>query len=166
MAKETKNKNAETSKEGLMKSVTDENILEQIKNANKYSEEIVKLADNIKDEKEKERMARELNEIRDKASYINLKSVLRSRLVNKHKRATDAARVASLDLLQKVTGGEMTAVEYDKAVEEAIVESNKKIDEARKEYDEGVKELKNQFPASWCWDWDDPFRRLKNIDRQ
>ena len=163
MAKEKETKKVEE-KKNTFSSVNDENILDQIKNANKYSAEIVKKADEMKDEKEKERRARELNDIRDKATYINLKSVLRSRLVNKHKRATDAARVASLDLVNKVTAGELTAVEYDKAVNEAISESNKKIDEARKEYDEGCRELKNQFPGSWSWDWDNPFDRIKGIN--
>lgn len=162
MAKDKKNE--EQPKKGLLESVNEENILDQIKNANKFSEEIVKLADQQKDEKEKERMARELNEIRDKATYVNLKSVLRSQLTNRHKRATDAARKATWDILQKVVSGEMTAVEYDKAIEDAIVESNKKIDEARKSYDEGCRELKSKFPGSWCWDWDDPFRRLKSIN--
>lgn len=64
-------KKAEETKSGRIDilNVKEESITDQIANANKYSEEIVKYADEIADEKEKKRMAEELNRIRDIISY-------------------------------------------------------------------------------------------------
>jgi polyhydroxyalkanoate synthesis regulator phasin len=157
MAKEEKKKSVN------FNDVTEENIVEQIKSANKFSEEVKKKADEMAKEEKSERQARELNEIRDKATYVNLKSVLRSRLVNAQKRAIDGARKETLALLDKVVKGEMTANEYDKAVSDTIVEANKKIEEAKKEYHSNSKELQQQFPSSWRYDWDNPFNRITSV---
>lgn len=143
--------------------VTEESIDEQIQNANKYGKEIVALADSIKDEKEKKRRAEELNSIRDRATYYNLKCVLVSRLINRQKKATDAARVESLKLLNEVVDGKLTQAQYEEAIDKSVEEANKTIENAIKEYDASLKELRNKFPEGRWYDWENPFRRIKGV---
>lgn len=146
--------------------VTEESIDEQIQNANKYSKDIVELADNIKDEQEKKRRAEELNSIRDRATYYNLKCVLVSRLINQQKKATDAARVKSLELLNNVVAGKLTKTQYEAEVDKSIEEANKAVEEAIKKYDTSLKELRNQFPDGNWYEWDNPFKRIKTVQSQ
>jgi hypothetical protein len=145
--------------------VTEENVVDQIKNANRFSEEIVKEAEEKAEKDEKERMVRELNEIKDKATYINLSSVLKTRLVRAQEKAVSKLREASRDLLGDIKSGKLTANEYNQQIDEKVKDCNKAIEEAIKEYENNKKELKTKFPASWCYEWDNPFRRIRSIDR-
>lgn len=146
--------------------VTEESIDEQIQNANKYSKDIVELADNIKDEKEKKRRAEELNSIRDRATYYNLKCVLVSRLINQQKKATDSARVKSQELLNDVVAGKLTKTQYEAEVDKSIEEANKAVEEAIKKYDTSLKELRGKFPEGNWYEWDNPFKRIKTVQSQ
>ena len=126
--------------------VTEENIVDQIKNANKYSEEVVKLAAEKAEEKEKERMIREFNELKDKATYINLKSVLRTRRDRAAEKATSAMRLKTLELIKLVADGKMTAKEYEEELNKAVDEANKAVDEGNKEFAKMAEELRQKFP--------------------
>lgn len=160
-------KDKETKKGGVMeiKSVTEENIVDQIKNANKFGEEIVKAAAEKAEKEEKERQIREFNDIKDKATYINLKSVLRTRRDRAAEKATSAMRKKSLELLEKVSNGELTAADYDTELDKAVDEANKAVKEANQEFDKLSQELRNKFPGSYRYDWDDPYRRIRTDAR-
>ena len=164
MAKEAK----EPKKGGVidLKAITDENIVEQIKNANKFGDEIVKAAAEKAEKDEKERQIKEFTEIKDKATYINLKSVLRTRRDRAAERATSNMRKKSLELLEKVSNGEMTAKEYDEELDKLVDETNKAVKEGNQEFDKLSEELRNKFPSSWRYDWDDPYRRIRTDVRQ
>lgn len=142
----------------------EENILEQIKNANKYSEDIVKKAAEAQQKKEEDQQIRELNEIKEKATYINLGSVLKTRLVRAQEKAISGMRETSRDLLNQVIKGELTAADYEKKLDEALEEANKKVDAAIKEYDNGKLELRNKFQAHYRFDWDNPFNRVRSVE--
>ena len=146
--------------------VTEESIDEQIQNANKYSKDVVALADSIKDEQEKKRRAEELNSIRDRATYYNLKCVLVSRLINKQKKATDTARKKSLELLDEVVAGKLTKTQYEAEIDKSIEEANKTVEAALKEYDTSLKELRGKFPEGNWYEWDNRFRRVKNVSSE
>lgn len=146
--------------------VTEESIDEQIQNANKYSKDIVAMADDLRDEKEKKRRAEELNSIRDRATYYNLKCVLVSRLINKQKKATDTARKKSLELLDEVVAGKLTKTQYEAEIDKSIEEANKTVEAALKEYDTSLKELRGKFPEGNWYEWDNPFRRIKNVSNE
>lgn len=146
--------------------VTEESIDEQIQNANKYSKDVVALADSIKDEQEKKRRAEELNSIRDRATYYNLKCVLVSRLINKQKKATDTARKKSLELLDEVVAGKLTKTQYEAEIDKSIEEANKTVEAALKEYDTSLKELRGKFSEGNWYEWDNPFRRIKNVSSE
>lgn len=162
MAKDDK-KNQQQGGVLTLDKVNDENIHDQILNANKFSAEIVKAAAEKKEGEEKERAIRELNEIKDKAVYVNLKSVLRTRRDRAHEKATSEMRKTTFELLKKVEGGEMTGRQYDEAIDEAIKKANDACKEANKEYDNLSEELRNKFPGSWRYDWDDPYRKINSM---
>ncbi len=161
MAKKEETK--ETKETKGFANVTEESIDEQIQNANKYGTDIVALADSIKDENEKKRRAEELNSIRDRATYYNLKLVLISRLTNRQKKATDTARKKSLEILNEVVSGKLTKTQYEAEIDKSIEEANKTVEAALKEYDVSLKELRNKFPEGNWYEWDNPFRRIKNV---
>ena len=121
----------------------EENILEQIKNANKYSEDIVKKAAEAQQKKEEDQQIRELNEIKEKATYINLGSVLKTRLVRAQEKAISGMRETSRDLLNQVIKGELTAADYEKKLDEALEEANKKAKKKDKK-DKGDKKSKKK----------------------
>ena len=162
MAKDTK-KTEKVEKGGTLKlsAINEESVLDQIKNANRFSDEIVKLAEEKADKEEKERMAKEL---KDKATYVNISSVLRTRLVRAQEKAISKAREDSRTLLEEVIAGKLTAVEYNDKIDASITEANKAVDAAIKEYDQNKKELRNKFPHTWSWDWDNPMKRIRSIN--
>lgn len=141
--------------------VSEENIVDQIKNANKFGDEIVKAAAEKAEKDEKERQVREFTEIKDKATYINLKSVLRTRRDRAQERATSEMRKKSLELLNEVSNGKMTAQEYNEALDKAVGDANEAIKKGNQEFDKLSAELRNKFPYSYSYDWDDPYRRLR-----
>lgn len=158
MAKENKQKDEKT---GLsLLNATTESVEEQIKNANKFSKEILSLADEMKDKEEKEKKARELNQIRDKATFINLLTLLKSRFADKQDKAISKLLKKSKELLESVVNGLMTPNEYETALEEQIQACNKEIQDRRTEYNKNVGELRNQFPNGDWWAWTSPFRKL------
>lgn len=161
MAKKEENKKGEAV---ALANITEENVIDQIKNANKYSKEIVKLADEQADKEQKERMARELNQVRDKATYINLKSVLKTRLIRAQEKAVSEMRKKSKELLDKITSGDITANDYDNEMDKELKRANDSIEKANEEFENNLKELKNQFPSSWSYEWDNPFRRIRRVN--
>ena len=145
--------------------VTDENIVDQIKNANKFSDDIVKAAAEKAEKDEKDRQIKEFTEIKDKATYINLKSVLRTRRDRAAEKATSELRKKSLELLQQVAEGKMTASEYNEGLNKAVNDTNEAVKKANQEFDKMSQELRNKFPRSYCYDWDDPYRRIRTDAR-
>jgi polyribonucleotide nucleotidyltransferase len=145
--------------------VTDENIVEQIKNANKFSSDIVKAASEKAEKDEKDRQIREFTRIKDKATYINLKSVLRTRRDRAAEKATSEMRKKSLELLTQVSEGKMTASEYEEALDKAVDDTNEAVKKANQEFDKMSQELRSKFPSSYGYDWDDPYRRIRTDAR-
>lgn len=153
MAKETK-------KNVSFNDVNEENFSESLKNMNKYSEEIVKMAQENKEKDEKERQAREYARIADKAAYLNFRMVADAKYAKKTKEVYDDARAKSKELLDRVTKGELTANEYDEELTKMIDEQIKKVDALGKELTKDREELRNAFPNNWSYNWDNPFNRL------
>lgn len=140
--------------------VSEDNFSESVKNVNKFGEDIVKLATEKEEEKEKERKAREYSEIKNKAVYLNLSLVARAKYSKKTSEITAAARNESKALLERVTKGELTALQYNKELEEIIDKQVKEVEKAGKELRADLEELRNAFPNNWSYNWDNPFQRL------
>ena len=90
--------------------VTEENIVDQIKNANKYSEEIVKLAGEKAEEKEKERMIKEAEGQAEAVLKVQSATAEGLRMI-KEAGADDAVlTLKSLEAFAKAADGKATKI--------------------------------------------------------
>ena len=140
--------------------VTEDNFSESLKSVNQFGEDIVKMATEKEEEKEKERKAREYSEIKNKAVYLNLSLVARAKYSKKTNEIIAAARNESKALMERVTKGELTALQYDKELGEIIDKQVKEVEKAGKELRSDLEELRKAFPNHWSYNWDNPFQRL------
>ena len=140
--------------------VNEENFSESLKNVNTFSEDVVKAASEKEEAENKERKIREYNNIKDKAVYLNLSLVARSKYSKKSNDILAEARNQSKALLERVTKGELTANEYDEELKKVIDEQMKEVEKAGKQLRKDLEDLRNAFPNHWCYGWDNPFNRL------
>ena len=140
--------------------VNEENFSESLKNVNTFGEDIVKAAAEKEEEQNKERKIREYNGIKDKAVYLNLSLVARSKYSKKTNDILAEARNQSKALLDRVTKGELTATDYDDEMKKMIDEQMKEVEKAGKQLRKDLEDLRNAFPNHWSYSWDNPFQRL------
>lgn len=140
--------------------VNEENFGEALKSVNTFGEDIVKAAAEKEEEQNKERKIREYNSIKDKAVYLNLSLVARSKYSKKTNDILAEARNQSKALLDRVTKGELTATDYDDEMKKMIDEQMKEVEKAGKQLRKDLEDLRNAFPNHWSYSWDNPFQRL------
>lgn len=140
--------------------VNEENFDESLKSVNTFGEDIVKAAADKEEEANKERKIREYNNIKDKAVYLNLSLVARSKYSKKSNDVLAEARNQSKALLGRVTKGELTAVDYEEELNKIIDEQVKDVEKAGKQLRKDLENLRNAFPNHWSYNWDNPFQRL------
>lgn len=140
--------------------VNEENFDESLKSVNTFGEDIVKAAAEKEEEANKERKIREYNNIKDKAVYLNLSLVARSKYSKKCNDVLAEARNQSKALLERVTKGELTAVDYEEELNKIIDEQVKDVEKAGKQLRKDLENLRNAFPNHWSYNWDNPFQRL------
>ena len=148
---------AKENKKASIMDVNEENFSEMLKKENTFSKEIVEMA---QQNKEKERQAREYGEIADKAAYRNLRMVADAKYAKKTADIYKEAREESKKLLDRVSAGELTAIEYDKELDKTIDSLVKKVETLGKELRDDRAELRKKFPNHWSFNWDNPFARL------
>lgn len=153
MAKETK-------KSISLMDVNEENFSDSLKSVNTFGEDIVKAAAEKEEEANKERKIREYNGIKDKAVYLNLSLVARSKYSKKCNDIMAEARNQSKALLERVTKGELSANEYDEELKKVVDDQVKEVEKAGKTLRKDLEELRNAYPNHWCYSWDNPFQRL------
>lgn len=141
----------------------EDNIHEQLKNAQKMTQEVLELAEKKDKEAKLNMKAEELNRISNKATYINLLSVLRTRFIRAKEKAISALREDTRKHLNDLKSGVLTPNEYEKAIDESVKEQMKKLEKANEEYKDGLKELRNEFPSGRWYEWEDPFNRLNRF---
>lgn len=140
--------------------VNEENFSESLKSVNTFGEDIVKAAAEKEEEANKERKIREYNGIKDKAVYLNLSLVARSKYSKKCNDIMAEARNQSKALLERVTKGELSANEYDEELKKVVDDQVKEVEKAGKTLRKDLEELRNAYPNHWCYSWDNPFQRL------
>lgn len=140
--------------------VNEDNFSESLKSVNTFGEDIVKAAAEKEEEANKERKIREYNSIKDKAVYLNLSLVARSKYSKKTNDILAEARNQSKALLDRVTKGELTATDYDDEMKKMIDEQMKEVEKAGKQLRKDLEDLRNAFPNHWSYSWDNPFQRL------
>ena len=161
MAKENKNNGVIS-----IADVNDENVKEQLQNANKFSKEVVEKAKKDKEDKEAERMAREFGEISDQATYFNLRMALDARTHKKIAAVYADTRDKSKKLLERVEKGELTALQFQKEQKEMVKEQIKAVDKLKDELREDRQELRTKFPSGNWWEWDSCFNELSAAIRR
>ena len=129
MAKETKKA------AGNEVAVTEENVLDQIKNGNLMKETNVKAA---------------IDEIK----YSNSKALLELRARRREEKNTKEYLTKTKELLDSVLAGKITPTEHKKQRDDLREEFRKKNRESDNQLTEEMQELRNSFEGRWQYWWD------------
>lgn len=151
MAKEKK----EEKKGGEVVVSTEENVMDVIRKGNLIDEEVIKLGDEKDDKEQQERKIREYRNAKNKAKYQNFKALLQLRARRREEKATKEWLNQTKTFFDDLCAGKLTPREYEEKRAEAAKERNKATNESEKQLSKEIRELKDQFPGYWCWDWDD-----------
>ena len=145
-----------TNKTVSIKDINVENVSEQLDNAGKFGKDIIEMAKKSRQEKDKEKLAKDFDELSQKSSYFNLRLVLMAKMYNKASKACAEARDKSLALFERVEKGELDAIAFDNEQKKLAKELTKGIDEVRENLRTDEDRLRNKFPNGnwWCWDND------------
>lgn len=153
MAKETKKPENEAKN---LPEMTEENVMENIKNGNLLKDENVQKAlDDIK-KREDEQQVREATNMIMCAKYINTKELINLRARRREDRITKETLKKCTDLLNEVLDGKVTPVEYKDKKSEILKDKEKKFRESSDKYDEEMRELRNSLTGEYRYmaEWD------------
>lgn len=148
MAKETKKSASE------IVTVTEENVLEQIKNGNLLKESNVKAAlDEIEKQKDEKQKKEAMNMI-CVAKYQNSKALLELRARRREEKNTKEFLTETKNILDEVLGGKITPTNYNKKRDDLREEFRKKNRESDSQLSEEMQELRESFEGRWQYWWD------------
>ena len=148
MAKETKKA------AGNEVAVTEENVLDQIKNGNLMKEANVKAAiDEIEKQKDEKQKNEAMNMICT-AKYNNSKALLELRTRRREEKNTKEYLTKTKELLDSVLAGKITLTEHKKQRDDLREEFRKKNRESDNQLTEEMQELRNSFEGRWQYWWD------------
>lgn len=148
MAKETKKPASE------IVVVTEDNVMEQIKNGNLLKEANVKAAI---EEIEKQKDNKQKNEAMDMictAKYSNSKALLELRARRREEKNNKEFLTVTKNILDDVLSGKITPADYKKKREDLREEFRKKNRESDNQLREEMQELRESFEGRWQYWWD------------
>lgn len=148
MAKETK-KPASTAV-----AVTEDNVMEQIKNGNILAEANVKAAIEEIQKQKDEKQKKEAMDMICRAKYLNNKALLELRARRREEKNNREYLTETKNILDEVLGGKITPIEYKKKCEDLREEFRKKNRESDKQLSEEMQELRESFEGRWQYWWD------------
>lgn len=148
MAKETK-KTASTAV-----AVTEDNVMEQIKNGNILAEANVKAAIEEIQKQKDEKQKKEAMDMICRAKYLNNKALLELRARRREEKNNKEYLTETKNILDEVLGGKITPIEYKKKCEDLREEFRKKNRESDKQLSEEMQELRESFEGRWQYWWD------------
>lgn len=148
MAKETK-KPASTAVV-----VTEDNVMEQIKNGNILAEANVKAAIEEIQKQKDEKQKKEAMDMICRAKYLNNKALLELRARRREEKNNKEYLTETKNILDEVLGGKITPIEYKKKCEDLREEFRKKNRESDKQLSEEMQELRESFEGRWQYWWD------------
>lgn len=148
MAKETK-KPAST-----VVTVTEDNVMEQIKNGNILAEANVKAAIEEIQKQKDEKQKKEAMDMICRAKYLNNKALLELRARRREEKNNKEYLTETKNILDEVLGGKITPIEYKKKCEDLREEFRKKNRESDKQLSEEMQELRESFEGRWQYWWD------------
>lgn len=148
MAKETKKA------AGNEVAVTEENVLDQIKNGNLMKEANVKAAIDEIEKKKDEKQKNEAINMICAAKYSNSKALLELRARRREEKNTKEYLTKTKELLDNVLAGKITPTEHKKQRDDLREEFRKKNRESDNQLTEEMQELRNSFEGRWQYWWD------------
>lgn len=148
MAKETKKPASE------IVVVTEDNVMEQIKNGNLLKEANVKAAIEEIEKQKDDKQKKEAMEMICTAKYSNSKALLELRARRREEKNNKEFLTATKNVLDEVLGGKITPTDYKKKREDLREEFRKKNRESDKQLSEEMQELRESFEGRWQYWWD------------
>ena len=148
MAKETKKA------AGNEVAVTEENVLDQIKNGNLMKETNVKAAIDEIEKKKDEKQKNDAMNMICAAKYSNSKALLELRARRREEKNTKEYLTKTKELLDGVLAGKITPTEHGKQRDGLREEFRKKNRESDNQLTEEMQELRNSFEGRWQYWWD------------
>lgn len=148
MAKETKKPASE------MVVVTEDNVMEQIKNGNLLKEANVKAAIEEIEKQKDDKQKKEAIDMICTAKYSNSKALLELRARRREEKNNKEFLTATKNVLDEVLGGKITPTDYKKKREGLREEFRKKNRESDNQLREEMQELRESFEGRWQYWWD------------
>lgn len=161
MAKE---KGAEKAKNSIIDMINnlDGSVSDNLKNANTMEAEVREMAENKMKEEEKKEKADELVRITKRAVYTNVRLCIEAKYTKDTKEVMDTARNKSLELLNDLKEGKITASQYETNLEKMIDEQIKEVAKCGDARRADMKELNSSYVGGqyYSYAWSNPFNRL------
>lgn len=148
MAKETKKPASE------VVVVTEDNVMEQIKNGNLLKEANVKAAIKEIEKQKDDKQKKEAMDMICTAKYSNSKALLELRARRREEKNNKEFLTATKNVLDDVLGGKITPTDYKKKREDLREEFRKKNRESDNQLSEEMQELRESFEGRWQYWWD------------
>lgn len=148
MAKETKKPASE------MVVVTEDNVMEQIKNGNLLKEANVKAAIEEIEKQKDDKQKKEAIDMICTAKYSNSKALLELRARRREEKNNKEFLTATKNVLDEALGGKITPTDYKKKREDLREEFRKKNRESDNQLREEMQELRESFEGRWQYWWD------------
>lgn len=148
MAKETKKPASE------IVVVTEDNVMEQIKNGNLLKEANVKAAIEEIEKQKDDKQKKEAIDMICTAKYSNSKALLELRARRREEKNNKEFLTATKNVLDEVLGGKITPTDYKKKREDLREEFRKKNRESDNQLREEMQELRESFEGRWQYWWD------------
>lgn len=148
MAKETKKPASE------VVVVTEDNVMEQIKNGNLLKEANVKAAIEEIEKQKDDKQKKEAMDMICTAKYSNSKALLELRARRREEKNNKEFLTATKNVLDDVLGGKITPTDYKKKREDLREEFRKKNHESDNQLREEMQELRESFEGRWQYWWD------------
>ena len=136
--------------------LSEDNVMDRIKDQNRLSDENVKAAlEKIKKEKD-DRKVKETTNMIMCAEYNTEKELINLRARRRESNITKETLKKNDDLLADVLAGKITPSEYRDKKREVAKEKDKKFSESRDQYDTEMRELRNSYTGEFCYmaEWD------------
>ena len=134
--------------------ITEDNVMEQIKNGNLLKEANVKAAIEEIEKQKDEKQKKEAMDMICTAKYQNSKALLELRARRREEKNNKEFLTATKELLDEVLGGKITPTDYKKKRDDLREEFRKKNRESDSKLSEEMQELRESFEGRWQYWWD------------
>lgn len=134
--------------------VTEDNVMEQIKNGNILAEANVKAAIEEIQKKKDEKQKIEAMDMICRAKYLNNKALLELRARRREENNNKEYLTETKNILDEVLGSKITPTEYKKKCDDLREEFRKKNRESDNQLCEEMQELRESFESHWQYWWD------------